>query len=53
MTELGDIEFSVPRTRRLLPDRGCGAYGRRLPEIDRTILAGFARDFSTRKPLSL
>ncbi len=49
LTELGDIEFSVPRTRRYCPTEVVRAYARRSPEIDRTILAGFVLGLSTRK----
>ena len=49
LTELGDIELSVPRTRRYCPTAGVRAYARRSPEIDRTILAGFVLGLSTRK----
>ena len=45
MTELGDIELSVPRTRRYCPTEVVRAYARRSPEIDRTILAGFVLGF--------
>ena len=49
MTELGDIELSVPRTRRYCPTEVVRAYARRSPEIDRMILAGFVLGLSTRK----
>jgi len=49
LTELGDIELSVPRTRRYCPTEVLRAYARRSPEIDRTILAGFVLGLSTRK----
>ena len=49
MTELGDIELCVPRTRRYCPTEVVRAYARRSPEIDRTILAGFVLGLSTRK----
>ena len=49
LTELGDIELSVPRTRRYCPTEVVRAYARRSPEIDRTILAGFVLGLSTRK----
>ena len=48
--ELGDIELSVPRTRRYCPTEVVRAYARRSPEIDRTILAGFVLGF---RPASL
>ena len=47
LSEPGDIELKVPRTRR--PVSVIGSYARRAPEIDRTILAGFAPGLSTRK----
>ena len=49
LTELGDIELSVPRTRRYSPVEVIRAYARRTPEIDRVILAGFVLGLSTRK----
>ena len=49
LTELGDIELSVPRTRRYCPTEVVRADARRSPEIDRTILAGFVLGLSTRK----
>lgn len=49
MTELGDIELSVPRTRRYCPTEVVRAYARRSAEIDRAILAGFVLGLSTRK----
>jgi putative transposase len=49
LTELGDIELSVPRTRRFCPTEVVRAYSRRSPEIDRMILAGFVLGLSTRK----
>ena len=39
LTELGDIELRVPRTRRFCPTEVLRSYARRRPEIDRTILA--------------
>ena len=39
LTELGDIELSVPRTRRFCPSEVLRSYARRAPEIDRAILA--------------
>ena len=41
LTELGDIELNVPRTRRYSPVEVLRAYARRTREIDRVILAGF------------
>ncbi len=49
LTELGDIELCVPRTRRYSPTEVIRAYARRTREIDRTILAGFVLGLSTRK----
>ena len=40
MTELGDIELRVPRTRHFCPTEVQKSYARRAPEIDRAILAG-------------
>jgi len=49
LTELGDIELEVPRTRRFSPVGVLRAYARRSAEIDRAILAGFVLGLSTRK----
>ena len=49
LSELGDIELAVPRTRRYCPTEVLRAYARRSPEIDRVILAGFVLGLSTRK----
>ena len=49
LSELGDIELSVPRTRRFCPTGVLRSYARRAPEIDRAILAGFVLGLSTRK----
>jgi putative transposase len=49
LTALGDIELSVPRTRRFSPVAVLRAYARREAEIDRVILAGFVLGLSTRK----
>jgi putative transposase len=49
LTELGDIELNVPRTRRYSPRDVIRAYARRTREIDRVILAGFVLGLSTRK----
>lgn len=49
LTELGDIELRVPRTRHYSPVEVLRAYARRSPEIDRVILAGFVLGLSTRK----
>ena len=49
LSELGDIELCVPRTRRFCPTGVLRSYARRAPEIDRAILAGFVLGLSTRK----
>ena len=49
LTALGDIELTVPRTRRYCPTEVLRAYARREAEIDRLIAAGFVLGFSTRK----
>ena len=49
LSEPGDIELKVPRTRRYCPVSVIGSYARRAPEIDRAILAGFVLGLSTRK----
>ena len=49
LTELGDLDLSVPRTRRFCPTEVLRSYARRAPEIDRVILAGFALGLGTRK----
>ena len=49
MTELGDIELSVPRTRRFSALTVVRAYARRAGHIDRMILACFVLRLSTRK----
>ena len=49
LSELGDIELRVPRTRRFCPTEVLKSYTRRAPEIDRVILAGFVLGLSTRK----
>jgi putative transposase len=49
LTELGDIELSVPRTRTWSPVAVVRAYARRTPEVDRMILACFVLGLSTRK----
>lgn len=49
LTELGDLELHVPRTRRFSPVRIVRAYARRAPQIDRMILACFVLGISTRK----
>lgn len=49
LTELGDIELTVPRTRRFAPKAVLRAYARRPQSIDRMILACFVLGLSTRK----
>ena len=49
LTELGDIEIHVPRTRYLSAVEVVRAYGRRVGHVDRMILACFVLGLSTRK----
>jgi transposase-like protein len=49
LTELGDIELHIPRTRRISAVKVIGKYARRCSSIDRTILACFVFGLSTRK----
>ncbi len=49
LTELGDIELSIPRTRSYSPKGIIAAYARRIKEIDHLILASFLLGLSTRK----
>lgn len=49
LTELGDIELSVPRTRRFSALGVVRAYARRAPHVDRMILSCFVFGLSTRK----
>lgn len=49
LTELGDIELTVPRTRRFTPRAVLRAYARRPEPVDRMILACFVLGLSTRK----
>lgn len=49
MTELGEIELSVPRTRTYSALAVVRAYARRAAHIDRMILACFVLGLSTRK----
>jgi putative transposase len=49
LTELGDIELTIPRTRHFSPVALVRAYARRAPQIDRMILACFVLGISTRK----
>ncbi len=52
LTELGDIELSVPRTRTYSPVSVVRAYARRAEHVDRMILACFVLGLSTRKVAS-
>jgi putative transposase len=49
LTELGDIELGVPRTRYFSALKVVRAYERRTPPIDRLILSCFVFGVSTRK----
>jgi putative transposase len=49
LTELGEIELHVPRTRRYSALQVVRAYARRAGHIDRMILACFVLGLSTRK----
>ncbi|MGH6919221.1 MAG: IS256 family transposase, partial [Geminicoccaceae bacterium] len=49
LTELGDIELAVPRTRTFSALRVVRAYARRTRDVDRMILACFVLGLSTRK----
>ena len=48
MTEMGEIELSVPRTRRYSAQDVVRAYATRAVHIDRMILACFVLGLSTR-----
>jgi putative transposase len=49
LTELGDIELVVPRTRSFSALKVVRAYARRAKDVDRMILACFVLGLSTRK----
>jgi putative transposase len=49
LTELGEIELAVPRTRRFAPIAVLRAYARRAEQLDRMILSCFVLGLSTRK----
>jgi putative transposase len=49
LSELGEIELLVPRTRRFAPIDVLRAYARRAEHLDRMILACFVLGLSTRK----
>jgi len=52
VTELGDIELHIPRTRRFSPLSVVRAYARRARSVDQLILACFVLGLSTRKVAS-
>ena len=49
LSELGEIELAVPRTRRFAPKAVLRAYARRPAPVDRMILSCFVLGLSTRK----
>lgn len=49
LTEIGDIELEVPRTRHFSAVGVVRAYARRVADVDRMILACFVLGLSTRK----
>ena len=49
ITELGEIELCVPRTRSFSARAVLRAYARRAPHVDRLVLACFVLGLSTRK----
>ena len=49
LSELGDIELAVPRTRRFAPVDVLRAYARRPAQVDRMILSCFVLGLATRK----
>jgi transposase-like protein len=49
LTELGNIELSIPRTRNFAPKHILAAYARRAPQVDAMILSCFLLGISTRK----
>lgn len=49
LTELGDLELHVPRTRHWSAVEVVRAYARRVDQVDRMILACFVLGLSTRK----
>ena len=49
LTELGDIELHIPRTRRYSARQIVAAYARRTKSVDRAVLACFVLGCSTRK----
>jgi len=52
ITELGDIELHIPRTRRFSPLAVVQAYARRARSVDQAIMACFVLGLSTRKVAS-
>jgi putative transposase len=52
VTELGDIELHIPRTRRFSPLSVVRAYARRTRSVDQAIMACFVLGISTRKVAS-
>ena len=51
LTELGDLELAVPRTRQFAPIGVARAYARRPEQVDRMILGCFVLGLSVRKSL--
>jgi len=49
LTEMGDVELTVPRTRRYAPVEVVERYARRVKAVDQVILACFVLGLSTRK----
>jgi transposase-like protein len=49
LTEIGDVELTVPRTRRYAPVEVVQRYARRAKTVDQVILACFVLGLSTRK----
>lgn len=49
LTALGEIELSIPRTRRFNPWKAVAAYARRTPDVDSVLLACFVLGLSVRK----
>jgi len=52
VTELGDIQLHIPRTRRFSPLAVVQAYARRARSVDQAIMACFVLGLSTRKVAS-
>jgi putative transposase len=49
LTALGDIELSIPRTRRFNPWKAIAGYARRTPDLDSVLLSCFVLGLSVRK----